>query len=358
MGVREGRVAYDGDGYVSFLILDEVDPASDEVPGCLMELPRLRKLMILHRGLTDRALANLAGLTRLEELDVSPTPGLRAPGQEILTDDGLSYLRALESLRKLCYCEARVTDAGMRHLEALHNLEELTLACHQATDEGLKSLANLHRLESLTLFNGPGMTGEGLAAIPDPSSLRKLHLKFATDAGTRAISRFTNLRELSIGGPHLGPDSLKSILGVGNLDNLTIRGAPVDKRAVETAVVNIAGLNARTISGCPITHDAFKHLRLLKELEALSVCGAGVDDASARYLEEFPKLRYLSLGRTSITAASLPHLLRVPTLEVVFVPFSFPMTPERRKQLRDALPRLKMLWTPDGMVELGASTKE
>ena len=353
MGFGRDCAMCDDDGYVWALSLDDTDSVSDEVLGCLRELAHLRRLHITGRGFTDQGLASLTGLTRLEEVYLRVPSDAIWARQEILTDEGLSYLRGLESLRRLRYVGGSVTDAGMRHLEGLHNLEDLAVSCREATDDGLKSLAKLDRLESLTLLNGPGMTGEGLVALPDPSRLRELLLKNVTDGGMRTIARFRNLRDLSIAGPRLGVDGLKDLLVFSDLEKLTIAGASVDNRVLETVVGKITGLKELTIYDCPIRGDALKHLHRLKELEVLSVCGAGLDDASAPYLEEFPKLRHLWLERTSITSASLPHLLRVRTLEEVFVPFSIRMTPERRRELREALPRLRELWTADGMVEFG-----
>ena len=290
MGLGDGCAAYDGDGYVFDLVLKEGDSPSHEVFGCLREFVHLRRLTIHCRGLTDQGLANLAGLTTLEELVVTPASGLVGPGQEMLSDEGLSHLRGLESLRKLHYHEARVTDAGMRHLEGLHNLEVLVLSCRKATDEGLKSLAKLDHLKSLWLFSGPGMTGEGMMALPDPSRLRELHLDFVSGAGMGAIARFTNLRDLSIGGPQLGVDGLKNLLVLSNLEKLTISRARVDNRALETVVGEMTWLKELNIQSCPMTGGVLKNLRRLKDLEVLWVSGSPVDDASTPYLEEFPNL--------------------------------------------------------------------
>ena len=165
----------------------------------------------------------------------------------------------------------------------------------------------------------------------------------------RAIARFRNLRDLSIGGPELGVDGLRNLLVLSNLETLTITGASVDNRALETVVGKMTGLKELKSQSCPITGDAVKHLRRLKELEVLSVSGTRIDDASTPYLEEFPNLRVLELDGTSITAASLPHLLRVRTLEGLYVPFAIRMTPDRRRELMEALPKLGWLLIPEGM---------
>jgi hypothetical protein len=299
----------------------------------------------------------------LEDLDVSATAEGAWPKNAILTDEGLSYLRGLESLRELRYQGARVTDDGFPHLEGLHNLEVLSLECREATDEGLKSLAKLDHLESLTLLNGIGMTGEGLGALPDPSRLRRLRIDLVTDGGMRTIARFANLRELSIRGwrfrgdgpkdrailSNVGVDGLKNLLALRNLERLTIVALFLDNWALETVVGKMTGLKELHIDDCPIRVDALKHLRGLKELEVLSVCGTKVDDASVAYLGDLPKLRVLLLEHTSVTALGLPQLLRIQSLEGLCV--SFAMTPEHRKEMLEALPKLGWIESPDGLVE-------
>jgi len=205
MGLDDPCADYDYDGYVSYLLLRERDSVSTEALGCLKEFTRLRWLTVSCRHLTDGELANLDGL---------------------------------------------------------HNVEVLFLLCRGATDDGLKSLAKLDHLERLILHNGPGMTGEGLAALPEPSRLTELHLSFVTDGGMRAISRFRNLRKLSIGGPQLGLDGLKDLLVLSKLEKLTIRGASVDRRVIETMVGKMTWLKDLWIVNDPMTmEDAFELIR-------------------------------------------------------------------------------------------------
>lgn len=111
----------------------------------LAELKSLRYLDLSHnRALTDEGLAQLAGLTGLEELVLKATH---------VTDSGLAYLRGLTALRKLNLSFTEVSDAGLVHLAGLTHLHELGLACQRVTDDRLPYLVpHLRRLTSLELL--------------------------------------------------------------------------------------------------------------------------------------------------------------------------------------------------------------
>jgi Leucine-rich repeat (LRR) protein len=352
------EVRFGLNGYVRSVDFAEGNSATDEEIESLKELTHLESLWLEGDGLTDRALAHLTGLKRLEYLYVMSD---RSSGRQAAqwTDDGLSYLRGLNSLKRLYYRGSRVTDAGFRELEALHNLKDLVLDdCREATDEGLKSLAGLNRLERLRLSNGSGMTGEGLGAIPNPSGLTSLCLGFVTDGGMRTITRFTNLSELEIRGGPLSADGLRNLVALTSLEKLNLRRVPLDNRTLEESVGEITSLKELRIHDCPITGDALKHLRRLKDLEILDVSATRVDDTSTSYLDGFPRLRHLFLDQTSITPASLPRLLRIRTLEWVGVPFSIPLTPERHRELLKALPNLEWLRTRDDDIDFSGKMPE
>jgi len=350
-------VSFGLSGYVWSLHFASGNSATDDDLENLKELTHLRSLWLEGNGFTDQALAHLTGLKRLERLYVV---GDRSAGRQAAkwTDDGLSYLRRLNSLTVLCYRRARVSDAGFRNLEGLHNLEDLDLDCREATDEGLRSLAGLNRLEKLSLSNGPEMTGEGMAAIPNPSGLKELCLDFVTEGGMRTITRFTNLRELEIRGGPLSVDGLTNLVVLTSLEKLDISRVSLDNRTLENAIGEITRLKELRIHDCPITGDALKHLRRLKDLEVLDVSATWVDDTSTSYLDGFPKLRFLFLDQTSITPASLPRLLRIRTLEWVAVPFSIPLTPERHRELLKALPKLEWLRTRDDDIDFSGEMPE
>src|SRR5262249_23769634 len=81
--------------------------ARDVVPR-LRALTRLRWLELCYVPLEDADLADLAGLTRLERLDLSQ--------ESRITDKGLKHLHGLTRLRTLSFGGPEVTEAGLEEL--------------------------------------------------------------------------------------------------------------------------------------------------------------------------------------------------------------------------------------------------
>ena len=138
------------------------------------ELEQVGKLTELHTlkllgddvNVTDAGLANLKGLTQLQQLH------LAAPN---VTDAGLENLQGLTQLETLVLMDARVTDAGLENLNRLTRLQSLSLARTNVTDAGLVHLKGLTKLQYLGLWNTK-VSGVGLANLKGMSQLRVLEL--------------------------------------------------------------------------------------------------------------------------------------------------------------------------------------
>lgn len=90
----------------------------DEDFNCLNKLTQLGDLqMTPHKGITDSALRNLAGLNEVWRLSV---------GSEKITDDGLAYIANMKGLTNLCLT-GNFTDSGLAHLEKLGVLSVLDI---------------------------------------------------------------------------------------------------------------------------------------------------------------------------------------------------------------------------------------
>jgi len=73
--------------------------------------------MTPHKGITNSALRNLAGLNEVWRLSV---------GSEKITDDGLAYIANMKGLTNLCLT-GNFTDNGLAHLEKLRILSVLDI---------------------------------------------------------------------------------------------------------------------------------------------------------------------------------------------------------------------------------------
>lgn len=188
--------------------------------------PLLRELNCNEATLTSAGLAHLAGLRRLEQLDLN--------NARKLTDDGFAPLARLVSLRRfnamgtslgdravrqlaglnvldnLSLGSSALTDAGMRSIGDLVGLSLLQISkdATQVTDRGLEFFWRLHRLQQLWL-DAPNVTGSGFAPLTELAGLHSLYLERATgltDAAFPHLAEVPNLERLVIGdGQHGGP---------------------------------------------------------------------------------------------------------------------------------------------------------
>jgi len=90
----------------------------------------------------DEALANLAGLAKLQKLTLNGTK---------VTDAGLAQLKGLSKLQKLYLVDTKVGDAGLEHVKGLTELRVLSLVGTQVTDAGLDRLLGLKNLQEVFL---------------------------------------------------------------------------------------------------------------------------------------------------------------------------------------------------------------
>jgi len=79
----------------------------------------------------------------------SESCSIRRSAPAHVTDEGLTYLRKLTSLRSLGLDGTQVTDEGLKHLDALSGLTQLRLDNTRVTDAGLVHLRNLTALRFL-----------------------------------------------------------------------------------------------------------------------------------------------------------------------------------------------------------------
>ena len=106
-------------------------------------------------NVTDRFVAQLAGLSNLQELDLAFSA---------VTDRGLTSLKGMTKLRRLWLEHTSITDARLENLKTLTQLEYLNLYQTKITDAGLENLKTLTQLKELYL-DYTNVTGSGLEVL-------------------------------------------------------------------------------------------------------------------------------------------------------------------------------------------------
>ena len=111
-----------------------------EQPQYLSAVGSLRRVVwidLQHTALTDEGLSQLAGLDSLRRLRIDGTQ---------ITTAGLAHLEGLEKLEMLNVSQTAIDDDAVVHLARLGNLQELHTWRTQITDAGRKRIAELCQL--------------------------------------------------------------------------------------------------------------------------------------------------------------------------------------------------------------------
>jgi hypothetical protein len=146
----------------------------------LAALPALRGLAVSCKGVDDAlsALPAFPALRALMPMDVSDD-GFRHVGRCERLEDlwcmycrdtgdvATSHLAGLPNLKSYYAGLSKITDESLKVLGRMESLERIEFHhCAHITDAGLPFLVGLPRLRELVLGGLPGVTRDGVAAIP------------------------------------------------------------------------------------------------------------------------------------------------------------------------------------------------
>ncbi len=292
-------------------------------------------------GVTDAGLRRLHGIPRFQrwsggdrkysllEFDASPTyAAVKGP----FTADGMRSLAGLDGLFALNvhWTSAGMGSADLGLLASLANLGFLSIdgdlcddeAMRQigrlpalrmllaqgpaAGDEGFSGLARSATLEYLWGRECPHLTGRGLAAMSEMSSLKGLAVscKYVSDEGLAALPRFPALRALM---PMDVSD--EGFRHVGRCENLEDLWCMYCRDTGDAATAHVAGLRLRTYyaGSTQMTDRSLEMLAAMPTLERIQIhyCQR-VTDAGIRLLARLPNLRELSVeGSRNVTRAGV-----------------------------------------------------
>lgn len=159
----------------------------------LRNLENLTKLVLSRTQITDEGLKNIAGLIKLESLNLW--------GASKITDNGLFHLQNLINLTELDLASTNTTNVGVSYIVGLKNLKSLNLwNVRQISDDGVAYLRYLINLTNLDLFNTQ-ITNNGLPYVGALTNLKSLSLRDAvnvTDEGLGTLKDFKSLTKLDL----------------------------------------------------------------------------------------------------------------------------------------------------------------
>ena len=154
---------------------------------------RVEGLGLINAGVDDRAMREIAKLSRLSWLDLSYNKGI--------TREGFDQLSKMTKLTHLNLDQSPgITDAGTAKLAVLKELKNIRLDECNVGDESCKTLATLDKLEVVAL-GAARLTDKGVEALTPLKSLKYLRLtgcKRLTDQGLESLAKIGSLTDLQI----------------------------------------------------------------------------------------------------------------------------------------------------------------
>ncbi len=147
------------------------------------------------KAITDEVLVHLAGLRKLEKLEIAYSP--RLTGRKFA---GSAWLA---SVQEVDFLQATLDDDALRVLAACPRLRSLKVERTAITRDGLRALVPVSTLTEFSAGGCPKISEQDLVELlPQFHRLRKLDLTYADfgDEASSAVVALTNLTELRLGG--------------------------------------------------------------------------------------------------------------------------------------------------------------
>ncbi len=277
----------------------------------LKNMSKLKKIRLYGTPVTEKGFVHLKSLKNLEEINVlfgvtetglvalSKLPSLKniTVDGDSLGEEGLKLLSKFKSLEHVYIDNTDKMDAIIKELINLRGLKKLTLGTG-LTDNGLIQLKNMQSLQALTI--GPSrITGKGIAALAEISSLRVLQLHQATLASEddwMAIGKLSALQSLSLRylRSEVTDAHISHLSGLQFLKYLSIDAFVIKDR--------------KAISSLNVTDSGLRCLSKLKSLEHLTLRGAKITDEGIQQLSQISTLEHLDLVGCDVTEDGLQRL--------------------------------------------------
>ena len=307
--------------------------------GTLAAFTGMRSLDLTNTRLDDEGMRSLQGMTHLQKLYVHDA---------LITDEGLQYIRNLHELTELDLYNTRITDAGLGYLKGLTNLRKLNLLGASITDTGLDQLAGLTKLTDLNLYRTQ-ITNSGLEKLKALSDLRELDVRYTrvTRGGLTAFGAANPRCQVAFLDTSVSPSEMRvaspSVVGKGTAavtrwiqsrggSDLVEAGAIREVSLASTAttdadLANLRGLNLRKLdlSFTEVGDIGLQTLGLADHcaLTEVYLANTTVSDVGLNTLRNCRLLRKISLAYTLVRGDGLKALPEtIVDLDLTGLPFS------------------------------------
>jgi len=288
------------------------------------KMPHLKNFYIWHTSyITNAGMRYIGELKQLEELVVSG---------DMVGDEGLVHLSKLPRLRYLHLYGKRFTDDGMRHLKNIPNLKTLQLYwLKQLTDKALLHIAECDNLETVSFHHNENITDKGVKNLSTIKSLKRLyvHNSLITDEGLKYLSQIKTLEELSLPYRNIGDQGLVYLSNLVNLKHLSVtrdylidpemdKGYYTDEGV--KALSKLSQLEELSIGSRGMTDESMEYVSMLTNLKSLSLgyC-MNITDKGIAKLKALKSLEHLDINHANMSISGLSALNNLFNLKRLYV---------------------------------------
>jgi hypothetical protein len=284
------------------------------------KLPHLKHFYISHFSyVTDAGMRHVGELKLLEELVISG---------DMVGDEGLVHLSKLPHLRYLRLYGQRFTDEGMIHLSKIPNLKYLQLNwLKQLTDKALMHIAECDSLETVSFYWNENITNKGAEYLSTIKSLKSLdvHNSQITDEGVKHLSQIKTLEHLHLPYRNIGDQGLAYLSNLSNLRQLGVARDYINDPEMDKgyytdegvkALSKLSQLEELSIGSRGMTDESMDYISRLTKLKVLRLGqGNSVTDKGIAKLKALTSLEELGINYANMTISGLSALNNLSNLK-------------------------------------------
>jgi hypothetical protein len=272
--------------YVEEVDFDSYYPNRPFDPRLLLDLPKLKLVVLQDRQVSDEWLNVIAKIPELRGLALfANSPSRATATRGPMQSDGITPLSAKSN--------ASATASGLALLKSAAYLEALTLEGDWFQDELFAGVAELRQLKQLRIISAPNLSSAIFSDVCQLTNLQVLYFndcKHLDDAAAPSLAGLHNLRILHVIDASVADAILETIASLPDIEWLVLSKTPVEDRRMET-------------------------IASVTKLKKLDLSHTKVGDAALDPISRLPNLYSLKLGDTKVTDAGLPALARMKQLE-------------------------------------------
>jgi Leucine-rich repeat (LRR) protein len=209
-------------------------------------------------------------------------------------------------------------DVALANLAGIARVEILDFANTQITGTGLSHLTSSAGTITSINFDRAEINDEGMAYLARFPHLNRLHLHNTkvTDRSFAVLARLTKMRYLGLTNIKVADDAVVHLAGLTELTDLILRGSGISDAAL-SQLGNLSELYVLDLADTRVTDAAMPMILRYRKLRTLNLDHAVVTDASLQYFERLSELRSLALNDTHVTVAAVEALrTRIPACKI------------------------------------------